>query len=159
MTDQKDASAETIALTTDIIAAYVTKNNISASDLPSLIVEVHGALLKASAGPAAAPIAAPAPAVPVKKSITPDYLISLEDGRRYKSLKRHLGLKGMSPDEYRTKWKLPGDYPMVSANYSAARSSLAKNAGVGGGIRGAAKSAPEPIAEKAPARRRAKKSA
>jgi predicted transcriptional regulator len=99
------------------------------------------------------------PAVPIKKSITPDHLISLEDGQKYKSLKRHLSTRGMTPDEYRAKWGLPRDYPMVAANYSAQRSQLAKALGLGQGGRGATAAAatPElastPEASPAPARR------
>jgi predicted transcriptional regulator len=120
-----------VELTADVIAAYVSKNAISASDLPGLIASVHTAMTGLSA-PAPAPEAEkPVPAVPIKKSVTPDYIISLEDGRQYKSLKRHLTGRGLTPADYRAKWGLPHDYPMVAANYAAQRSALAKSIGLG----------------------------
>ena len=124
-------NTEAIALTADIVSAYVSNNSVDAGELAVLIDQVHQALTQASEGKPAEPEAPPTPAVPVKKSITPEYLISLEDGRKYKSLKRHLSTRGMSPDDYRTKWGLPKDYPMVAASYSAQRSSLAKSLGLG----------------------------
>jgi predicted transcriptional regulator len=132
MTDELTAARQSIVgLTTDVVSAYVTKNSVSASALPEIISSVYAALTALSA-PAATPEAAkPVPAVPIKKSITPDYLISLEDGRRYKSLKRHLSGHGLTPAEYRTKWGLPADYPMVAPNYAATRSALAKSMGLG----------------------------
>ena len=120
-------TAEFVALTADIVSAYVTHNSLDAGELASLISQVHGALTEA----AEEPEAPPTPAVPVKKSVTAEHLISLEDGRKYKSLKRHLSTRGMTPDDYRTKWGLPKDYPMVAASYSAQRSSLAKSLGLG----------------------------
>ena len=120
-----------VELTTDVIAAYVSKNSISASDLPGLIASVHTAITGLTA-PAPAPEAEkPVPAVPIKKSVTPDYIISLEDGKQYRSLKRHLSGRGLTPAEYRTKWGLPHDYPMVAASYAAQRSELAKSMGLG----------------------------
>ena len=124
-------NTEAVALTADIVSAYVSNNSVEAGDLAMLINQVHQALTQAAEGKPAAPEAPPSPAVPVKKSITPEYLISLEDGRKYKSLKRHLSTRGMSPDDYRTKWGLAKDYPMVAASYSAQRSSLAKSLGLG----------------------------
>jgi len=119
-----------IELTASIVAAYVTNNSVQAANLPSLIESVHAAV--AGLGKVAEPQApARAPAVNPKKSVFPDYIISLEDGRRFKSMKRHLGLLGMTPDEYRTKWNLPRDYPMVAPDYTAARSALAKKSGLG----------------------------
>jgi predicted transcriptional regulator len=120
-----------VGLTADVVAAFVSNNSISATDLPALIASVHAAVAALSA-PAPAPEAEkPVPAVPIKKSVTSDYIISLEDGRRYKSLKRHLGGRGLTPAEYRSKWGLPHDYPMVAPNYANARSELAKAAGLG----------------------------
>ena len=121
-----------IDLTADIVSAYVSNNTVSAQDLPTLIHEVYGALLKTS-GEAAEPEPEPLkPAVPVKKSVTPDYIICLEDGKKFKSLKRHLRTHyNLSPEEYREKWGLPADYPMVAPNYAAARSELAKRMGLG----------------------------
>jgi predicted transcriptional regulator len=129
-------NSEAVELTADIVSAYVTNNSVAAADLPKLIQQVHDALTQAASGPQAEPAPPLTPAVPIKKSVTPDYLISLEDGRKYKSLKRHLNTRGMTPDEYRAKWGLPKDYPMVAANYSAQRSNLAKTLGLGRGGRG-----------------------
>jgi len=141
--------SDVVELTAEVIAAYVSKNSISSADLPSLIASVHAAITGLSA-PAPAPEAEkPVPAVPINKSVTPDHIISLEDGRRYKSLKRHLTGRGLTPAEYRAKWGLPHDYPMVAANYAAQRSELAKAIGLG---RKRAEPAPE---VKAPRRRKA----
>jgi predicted transcriptional regulator len=123
-----------IELATQIVAAYVTKNAVEQADLPRLITEVHRALEKASAAPAShgAPPAELKPAVNVKRSITPDYLICLEDGKKFKSLKRHLRTHfNLTPEQYREKWGLPADYPMVAPNYATSRSKLAKNMGLG----------------------------
>ena len=147
-------NSEAVELTADIVSAYVSNNIVSAAELPQLIHQVHKALTQAATGAQAEPAAPLTPAVPIKKSVTPDYLISLEDGRKYKSLKRHLNTCGMTPDEYRTKWGLAKDYPMVAANYSAQRSSLAKTLGLGRGGRGGgavAAAAMEAPAEVAPA--------
>ncbi|WP_158870753.1 MucR family transcriptional regulator [Antarcticirhabdus aurantiaca] len=131
MSDINDSHLDAAA---DIITAYVSNNQVPASELPALIASVRAALAS-PAGPQAAAVPDPVelvPAVSIKKSITPDYLISLEDGRRYKSLKRHLQSNyGMSPDDYRKKWGLPSDYPMVAPNYAAARSALARSMGLG----------------------------
>ena len=126
------AAEKLVELSASLVGAYVSHNALSAGDLPKLIAQVHQALI-ALGGPAPAE-AAPElkPAVPVKKSITPDYLICLEDGKKFKSLKRHLRTHyKMSPEEYRAKWQLPHDYPMVAPNYAAARSQLAKKMGLG----------------------------
>src|SRR5215218_10780902 len=116
-------------LTSGIVSAYVRKNSLNVSALPELISSVYAALtgLIAPAPEAEKPV----PPVLIKKSVTPDYIISLEDGRQYKSLKRHLTGRGMTPDEYRTKWGLQRDYPMVAPNYAAQRSELAKSMGLG----------------------------
>src|SRR4249920_155535 len=135
-----DDKSEIIEMTADIVAAYVGANSVAAGDLPSLIQSVHRALSSVASGAEAAEAAPKEPAVPVKKSITPDYLICLEDGRKFKSLKRHLRTKyNMSPEDYRAKWALPKDYPMVAPNYARARSELAKQMGLGQGGRQAAK--------------------
>lgn len=122
-----------IELTADIVAAYVSSNNISADGLTALIQDVHSALHRTSTGVVAPEEKEPpAPAVSVKRSVTPDYIICLEDGKRFKSLKRHLRTHfDLTPDEYRRKWGLPADYPMVAPNYAKARSSLAKKMGLG----------------------------
>ena len=121
-----------IDLTADIVSAYVSNNTVPATDLPQLINEVYGALQKTS-GAVTEPEPEPLkPAVPIKKSVTPDYIICLEDGKQFKSLKRHLRTHyDMTPEEYREKWGLPADYPMVAPNYAAARSDLAKKMGLG----------------------------
>jgi len=121
-----------IELAADIVSAYVSNNSVPASDLPSLINDVHSALLRVTAGTVITPSEAPKPAVPTKKSITNEFIVCLEDGRKFKSLKRHLRTQyNMSPDEYREKWNLPPDYPMVAPNYAKARSTLAKEMGLG----------------------------
>ncbi|HEV7719581.1 MAG TPA: MucR family transcriptional regulator [Arsenicitalea sp.] len=122
-----------IELSADIVAAYVSHNAISPSDLPKLIEDVHAAL-NALIGTGVAPVAIEEqkPAIAIRKSITPEYLICLEDGEKFKSLKRHLRSHyNLSPEEYREKWGLPADYPMVAASYSATRSALAKTIGLG----------------------------
>jgi len=128
MSDDKSNVSEMVA---DIVAAYVGNNAVQAAELPDIIRSVHSALSEAEkGGPAAAPRAAPPTSI--KKSITPDYLICLEDGKKFKSLKRHLQSQyGMSPEEYRAKWGLPSDYPMVAPNYAKARSELARKMGLG----------------------------
>lgn len=131
-----DDKAEIIEMTTDIVSAYLSNNTVAAAELPNLIQSVHRALSTVSTGAEPAAPAPKEPAVPVKKSITPDYLVCLEDGRKFKSLKRHLRTKyNMSPEEYRAKWNLPKDYPMVAPNYAKARSDLAKQMGLGQGGR------------------------
>ncbi len=119
-------------LTADIVSAYVSKNTIVVSDVPALIADVSDALSKAAAKSVLEPKADLKPAVSIKKSVTPDYIICLEDGQKFKSLKRHLRSHyDMSPDEYRDKWNLPYDYPMVSPAYAEKRSQLAKKIGLG----------------------------
>jgi predicted transcriptional regulator len=125
-----------IEMTAGIVSAYVGANAVTASEIPALIHTVRRAL--SGLGGVSAPLpAAPAePAAPIKRSITPDYLICLEDGRKFKSLKRHLRAKyDLSPEAYRAKWGLPNDYPMVAPNYAKTRSSLAKKMGLGRGGR------------------------
>lgn len=131
MSEDMDGSSF-IELAADIVSAYVSNNSVAVGDLPSLIGEVHNALLRVSAGTVEVPAEAPKPAVAIKKSITPDYIICLEDGKKFKSLKRHLRTQyNMSPEEYREKWGLASDYPMVAPNYAQARSALAKQMGLG----------------------------
>jgi predicted transcriptional regulator len=118
-------------LTADIVAAFVTKNQVTSEQLTTLISEVHTALVRAPAA-AALPEQKPlVPAIPIKRSVTPDYIICLEDGQKFKSIRRHLKTHDLSPEEYRAKWSLPRDYPMVAPNYSTARSALAKSMGLG----------------------------
>jgi predicted transcriptional regulator len=133
-------SADIIELTAEIVAAYVENNTISTTDLPALIQSVHRTLSTVSTGVETVETSTKEPAVPVRRSITPDFLICLEDGRKFKSLKRHLRTKyNLSPEDYRTKWGLAKDYPMVAPNYARARSELAKQMGLGQGGRQAAK--------------------
>lgn len=131
MTDDV-TSPDFIELAADIVSAYVSNNSVSAADLPALIGDIHGALVRVSGGSQDVPAEALRPAIPVKKSVTPDYILCLEDGKKFKSLKRHLRTQyDMSPKDYREKWGLPSDYPMVAPNYAAARSNLAKQTGLG----------------------------
>ena len=121
-----------IDLTANIVSAYVSNNPTPTSDIPALIAQVHAALLRLSAGRAEPALEPARPAVPVKKSITAEYLVCLEDGKRFKSLKRHLRSRyNMTPEQYRDKWGLPPDYPMVAPNYAVARSQLARKMGLG----------------------------
>ncbi|HEY9012708.1 MAG TPA: MucR family transcriptional regulator [Devosia sp.] len=121
-----------IDLSADIVCAYVSHNALSVADLPKLIADVHAALRGLGTAAVAEPVEELKPAVPVKKSIAPDYIVCLEDGKKFKSLKRHLRTHyNLSPEEYREKWGLPADYPMVAPNYSATRSRLAKDNGLG----------------------------
>jgi predicted transcriptional regulator len=121
-----------IELAADIVSAYVSNNSVSAADLPGLINNVHNALVNVTSGKVEAPAEPLKPVIPIKKSITPDYIVCLEDGKKFKSLKRHLRTQyNLSPEDYREKWGLPADYPMVAPNYAAARSQLAKQMGLG----------------------------
>ncbi|HEV7290905.1 MucR family transcriptional regulator [Devosia sp. RR2S18] len=121
-----------IELSTEIVSAYVSHNSVSPTDLPKLIADVHGALRALQSNEAPVQVEELKPAVPVRKSVAPDYIICLEDGKKFKSLKRHLRTHyNLSPEEYREKWGLPADYPMVAPNYSATRSKLAKDNGLG----------------------------
>ena len=125
-----------IELTADIVSAYVSNNSVSAGEIPNLINQVHAALVRVSGGVSDAQPEPLKPAISVKKSITPDYLVCLEDGKKFKSLKRHLRTQyNMTPEAYREKWALPPDYPMVAPNYAKARSDLAKQMGLGQGGR------------------------
>src|SRR5713101_6023723 len=121
-----------IELTAGIVSAYVSNNAVAAGDISLLISQVHTALLRISNGQSEIPVDLVKPAVAVKKSVTPEYIICLEDGKKFKSLKRHLRTHyDLSPEDYREKWGLPHDYPMVAPNYAAARSDLAKRMGLG----------------------------
>ncbi len=121
-----------IDMTAEIVSAYVGNNEISAAELPQLIQQVYVSLADVSQGATVNENEPLKPAIPVKRSVSPDYIICLEDGKKFKSLKRHLRAHyDMSPEEYRAKWGLPNDYPMVAPNYAQARSSLAKQMGLG----------------------------
>lgn len=127
-----ESKTVTIELVAQIVAAYVGNNSVAQGELPKLIGDVHRAIEVAANGGAHKEEPAEKPAVNVKRSITPDYLICFEDGKKFKSLKRHLRAHyNLSPEQYREKWGLPPDYPMVAPNYSASRSSLARNMGLG----------------------------
>ena len=130
---------DVLELTAHIVSAYVAKNSLPVAGLSELIASVAASIggLGQPAAPAAPP---PTPAVNPKRSVTPDYIICLEDGKKFKSLKRHIGVHfGLTPEAYRTKWGLPADYPMVAPNYAASRSQLAKSIGLG------RKAEPEPV--------------
>jgi len=121
-----------IELTAEIVSAYVSNNTVAATEISLLISQVHSALLRVSNGQGETAGEPMKPAIAVKKSITPDYIICLEDGKKFKSLKRHLRTQyNMTPEHYREKWGLPPDYPMVAPNYAEARSQLAKQMGLG----------------------------
>lgn len=141
-TTRLDERSELLEMTADIVSAYVGNNSVAANDLPSLISNIHAALSQVSTGVTEAEPEPKEPAVPIRKSISPDFLICLEDGRKFKSLKRHLRTKyDISPEEYRAKWGLAKDYPMVAPNYAKARSDLAKQMGLGQGGRKPARAA------------------
>lgn len=129
MTESK--SADLLALTANIVAAHVSKNAVPMDDLPALIRQVHRTLNEIGQG--APPVAErPSPAVPIKKSVTSDYIVCLEDGKKLKMLKRHLKTAyNMTPEQYRERWGLPSDYPMVAPNYAKKRSQLARDLGLG----------------------------
>src|SRR3954468_11383134 len=130
--DPSTSTPNHLELAADLVSAYVSHNPLPASDLPSLIAAVHTALRQVGGEKAEQPSGEPPrPAVPTRKSITPDRLISLEDGRPYQSLKRHLAARGLTPEAYRAKWGLPPSYPMVAPNYAQRRSDLAKARGLG----------------------------
>jgi predicted transcriptional regulator len=121
-----------VELTAQIVSAYVSKNTIAASDIPQLINETHAALSRTTGAAVLPDREEPKPRIAVKKSVMPDYIVCLEDGKKFKSLKRHLRTHyNLSPEEYREKWGLPPDYPMVAPNYARARSDLAKRMGLG----------------------------
>ena len=121
-----------IQLTANIVSAYVSNNTVASAEIPNLIAQVYSALMRISSGQTAPPAEPLKPAVAVKRSVTPEYIVCLEDGKKFKSLKRHLRTQyGITPEQYREKWGLPPDYPMVAPNYAAARSQLAKQMGLG----------------------------
>ena len=130
--EQEQNENAVVELTADIVAAYVSNNSVVSNEIPKLISDVFEALSKAAQTSGSGLKDDLKPAVSIKKSITPDYLICLEDGKKFKSLKRHIRTHyNLSPEEYREKWSLPHDYPMVAPNYAAARSQLAKKMGLG----------------------------
>ena len=129
--DNPEQSNDLLALTTEIVAAHVSNNTVALGDLPQLINQVYSSLANIGTAPAAVP-PRPQPAVSIKKSVQPDYIVCLEDGKKLKMLKRHLKTAyNMSPESYRERWGLPSDYPMVAPNYARQRSRLAKEIGLG----------------------------
>jgi predicted transcriptional regulator len=162
MIDQVSVPADTanyIGLAAEIVSAFVSNNSVPVTELPALIGNVHAALRNVGNPAPKQEEAKPTPPVPIRRSVTPDYLISLEDGKQYRSLKRHLTRHGLTPEQYREKWGLPRDYPIVAPNYSAQRSALAKSMGLGERRKNAAKTAAtsETITADAPKKRRRKK--
>lgn len=128
---EQDGQLDTVSIAADIVAAYVSNNPLPVGELPKLIGDIHAAL-KGIGTPTTEPVVKQEPAVSIRKSVTPDFIICLEDGKQFKSLKRHIGVHyNLSPDQYRQKWSLPSDYPMVAPNYAATRSALAKSIGLG----------------------------
>lgn len=156
--DNEPRALDLLAHTTQIVAAHVGHNAVAPTEVPALIRAVHEAL--AAAGAPEKQETPPEPAVPIRRSIQPDHLVCLEDGKKLKMLKRHLQTAfGMTPEEYRAKWGLPHDYPMVAPNYAKQRSELAKQIGLGRrpGVKAAASKTPARTAAKAPAKRGRKK--
>ena len=149
--EHQDAAEEMIHQVISIVSAYVSHNSMRAADLPEFIGAVHASISSLAKGPAAVEAKkSENPAVPVKRSVNRDYIVCLEDGKKFKSLRRHLSsFHQLSPDEYRAKWNLPNDYPMVAPAYSATRSQLAKESGLGQVSR-SAEDAAEPVASSAP---------
>ena len=140
----ESSDIELTSLTADIVSAYVSHNALASDKLPEFIGSVYGALSRASLRAVESEKVELKPAVPVKKSVTAEYIICLEDGKKFKSLKRHLKTHyDLSPEEYREKWELPHDYPMVAPSYAAARSTLAKNMGLGRRVAAVAAAQPE----------------
>jgi predicted transcriptional regulator len=130
--DATQNARETLKLAADIVCAYSGNNTISATELPNFIRSVYGALAALSGSTVLEPASAAKPAVAIRKSIAPDYVVCLEDGKKLKMLKRYLRSRyGLTPEDYRTKWGLPRDYPMVAPNYAAQRSAFAKKIGLG----------------------------
>ncbi|SEH14886.1 transcriptional regulator, MucR family [Sphingopyxis sp. YR583] len=151
MTEEKQE--DLLAYTADIVAAHVSNNNVAMADLPELIARVHGALA-ALGTPVEAPVEKQEPAVSIRTSVKPDYIVCLEDGKKLKMLRRYLMTNyGMTPDDYRAKWGLPKDYPMVAPNYAETRRALAKEIGLGSKGRGGGRKPAAAKAAAAPARR------
>src|SRR3954468_548796 len=141
--DENTSAQSYIELAADIVSAYVSNNSLPTSELPALLNSVHTALAATAKGQVQEPTPALTPAISIKKSVTPDHIVCLDDGKKFKSLKRHLRTTyGLTPEQYRTKWDLPRDYPMVAPNYAKARSELAKTMGLGQQRKSAAKAGP-----------------
>jgi predicted transcriptional regulator len=140
MGESEVETSNSVGLAAEVVAAFISNNPLPKSELPALIEAVHSAVERLGKGSESAPpqVELKQPAVPVRKSVTPDFLICLEDGKKFKSLRRHLKLHGLTPEQYREKWKLPPDYPMVAPNYAVLRSAMAKKIGLGQSPRKAA---------------------
>ena len=146
----EDTQDMLLTLTADIVAAHVSNNSVGLADLPDLITRVHGALAGLGSS-VVEPVEEQKPAVSIRSSVKPDYIVCLEDGKKLKMMRRHLMTAyGMTPDDYRAKWNLPKDYPMVAPNYAETRRALAKSIGLGTKGRGGGR---KPAAKEAPARR------
>ena len=159
--NEVQSAPNTIELAADIVSAFVSNNSVPVADLPALIGNVHAALNTLASGSAQQVVEEPkAPAVSIKKSVQPDYIVCLDDGKRFKSLKRHLRtVYNLTPDQYRAKWGLPASYPMVAPNYAASRSELAKRIGLGARRKQATPVQPEPEPAAPPAKGRRRKKA
>ena len=150
---QEETPSDLMPLVADVVSAFVSNNTVSATDLPGLISQVHNALQQTAGGQPEPQAETQKPAVSVRRSVHPDYIVCLADGRHFKSLKRHLQAEhNMTPQEYRAKWGLPRDYPMVAPNYAQARSEMAKQIGLGQKA-GQGRNTPEPTPAPAPKRR------
>ena len=127
------SGSNAIELAAGVVAAFVSNNSVPVGELPALVHAVHTSIKRLAEGPESTTpqVEAKAPAVSIRKSITPDYLICLDDGKHFRSLRRHLTALGMTPEQYRERWRLPADYPMVAPNYAAQRSAMAKSMGLG----------------------------
>ncbi|MEH3120086.1 MAG: MucR family transcriptional regulator [Methylorubrum populi] len=149
--EQDAETARLVTLTADVVSAYVSNNHVQSAELPKLLGEVHEAIRSVSQSGRPSAETGPPKATPqeIRKSISHDFLVSFEDGKPYKTLRRHLTLRGLSPEQYRAKWGLPNDYPMTSASYSEQRSELARALGLGQQRRRI--SDPEPETAPAPA--------
>lgn len=150
MTQRDGDRSRFVTLASEIVSAYVSNNHVQSADLPKLLSDIHGAIQDVHTGGAA--VAAPSKATTqeIRRSVTPDYLISFEDGKPYKTLRRHLTLRGLTPEAYRAKWGLDADYPMTAQSYSAQRSQLARSLGLGQQRRKSAApptAQPEPVAQ------------
>ena len=154
MNETDNDAARLITLAADIVSAYVSNNHVQSAELPKLLSDVHEAIRGVTGARPPAAAAGPPKATPqeIRRSVTPDYLISFEDGKQYKTLRRHLTLRGLTPEQYRAKWGLAPDYPMTSASYSEQRSELARALGLGQQRRkGIARAAPEEtVSQEAP---------
>ena len=134
--DGRDQAGDNLRLTSDIVAAFVSANSVPPGDLPGLIRNVHQTIQSLDGAAGGQPAERPKPAVPINRSVHPDYIVCLEDGAKLQMLKRYLRSRfGMTPEDYRRRWGLPADYPMVAPNYAARRSAVAKASGLGRGIR------------------------